>query len=65
MILAGYVGVQLQRIDPLGWTSLWLNLSGALLILASLFQAFNLSAALMEGAWALVAAFGMWRKLRR
>jgi hypothetical protein len=38
-----------------------LNLTGALLILLSLYFDFNLSAVLMEGAWALVALIGLVR----
>ncbi|QUD86816.1 CBU_0592 family membrane protein [Phenylobacterium montanum] len=59
LILAAYVGTQFRGLDPTRAPSLVMNLMGALLILGSLAKAFNLSAALMEGAWALVAAFGL------
>ena len=62
MILAAYAGVQLERMDARGWGSLVLNLVGSLLILASMTTAFNLSAALMEAAWALTALYGLWRR---
>ena len=62
MILAAYAGVQLERMDARGWGSLALNLVGSLLILASMTTAFNLSAALMEAAWALTALYGLWRR---
>jgi len=65
MILAAYVGVQVERLDARGYAALWLNLAGSLLILASLARAFNLSAALMEAAWALTALYGLWRRWRR
>ena len=39
--------------------ALLMNLSGALLVLISLLFKFNLSAFLMETAWALVAVFGL------
>ncbi len=65
MILAAYVGVQIERMDARGWGALWLNLLGSLAILLSLMTAFNLSAALMEGAWALTALYGMSRRLRK
>ena len=65
MILGAYVGVQAERMDARDWTALVLNLLGSLLILGSLVTAFNLSAALMEGTWALTALYGMWRRLRR
>ena len=39
--------------------ALLMNLAGALLVLASLVYRFNLSAFLMESAWAIVALFGL------
>jgi hypothetical protein len=51
--------------DARAYGSLALNLVGSLLILASMLTAFNLSAALMEGAWALTALYGLWRRWRR
>jgi len=55
------------RLDPQRPASLLCNLIGACAILWSLLTAdFNLSATVMEGAWALVAAFGLLRwALRR
>lgn len=41
------------------------NLVGALLILASLWGAFNLASALIEGAWAAIALGGLIRHARR
>jgi hypothetical protein len=65
LILIAYAGAQLRRLDPTGAPALAMNLVGASLILASLVRAFNLSAALMEGAWALIALFGLARLLFR
>ena len=61
MMLFAYAAAQLHRLDPTKAPSLILNLVGSSLVLASLFQKFNLAAALMEGAWALVALFGLVR----
>lgn len=64
LILLAYVGAQLRRLDPTHAPSLMMNLGGSLLILASLAPPrFNLSAAVMEGTWALVALFGLVRRL--
>ena len=41
----------------------FLNLIGALLILVSLYWAWNLPAAVMEGFWALISAYGLLRVL--
>ncbi|WP_293682401.1 hypothetical protein [uncultured Phenylobacterium sp.] len=62
VILLAYAGAALGRVDPQRPLSLTCNLVGASLILWSLFtQAFNLPAAVMEGAWALVSLFGLAR----
>ncbi len=61
LILIAYAGATAGKLDPKQWPALTLNLVGALLILWSLSVDFNLSAALMEGAWALVAVAGLVR----
>ena len=59
LILIAYAGATTGRLDPKQAPALGLNLVGALLILWSLYFDFNLSAVLMEGAWALVAVYGL------
>ena len=61
LILTAYGGATAGRLDPRHWPALVLNLVGALLILWSLTVDFNLSAALMEGAWAMIALVGLIR----
>ena len=61
LILIAYAGATNGRLDPKKAPALLLNLVGALLILGSLYFDFNLSAVLMEGAWALVAVIGLIR----
>ena len=61
LILIAYAGATMGRLDARSWPALTLNLIGALLILWSLYFDFNLSAVLMEGAWALVAVVGLVR----
>jgi len=61
LILVAYAGATNGRLDPKKAAALVLNLIGALLILVSLAHDFNLSAVLMEGAWALVAMVGLGR----
>jgi hypothetical protein len=69
VILAGYALGVLGRLKPERAPSLALNFAGASLILLSLTRAFNLSAAIVEGAWALIALAGLCRlglrRLRR
>jgi len=61
LILIAYAGAQLRRLDTTKAPALLMNLVGASLILLSLARDFNLSAALMEGAWAAIALFGLIR----
>ena len=58
-ILIAYAGATSGKLDARRAPALALNLAGALLILVSLYFDFNLSAVLMEGAWALVAIYGL------
>lgn len=63
LILVAYTGATMGRLAPKKLLALLLNLVGAGLILLSMTEAFNLSAFLMEAAWALVAAIGVFRAL--
>jgi len=63
LVLAAYAAAQLHRLDPTRPPALVANLVGACLILLSLSRAFNLSAAIVEGAWALIALFGLVKAL--
>jgi hypothetical protein len=61
VVLVGYAVATTGRLDPKGAPSLAVNFVGASLILLSLTRAFNLSAAIVEGAWALIALAGLIR----
>jgi hypothetical protein len=61
MMLLAYGGAQLQKLDATKPPALLMNLVGSILVLLSLTQAFNLSAAVVEGAWALIALYGLVR----
>lgn len=68
-ILAAYAATALGGLNPKGALSLVLNTIGPVLILLSLTQKFNLSAAIVEAAWAMIALTGLLRlaigRLRR
>ena len=64
-ILIAYALTVAGRLDPLRPPALLLNLVGALGILVSLYGAFNLSAVVMEAAWAMVAVVGLIRHVTR
>ena len=61
MMLGAYAGAQLRVLDPVSAPALIANLIGAGLVMFSLSHQFNLSAFLMEAAWAVIAAFGLLR----
>ena len=61
LMLSAYAAAQLSWLDPTKAPSLLMNLVGSCLVMASLTRAFNLSAFLMEAAWAVVALFGLAR----
>ena len=61
MMLGAYAGAQARVLDPLKAPALIANLVGASLVILSLSHDFNLSAFLMEVAWAAVAALGLLR----
>ena len=65
MMLGAYAAAQLGRLDPVKVPSLLLNLVGSCLVILSLLRTFNLSAFLMEAAWAAVALFGLVRAVLR
>ncbi len=67
LMLLAYAAGQLGKLDMQRLPALLMNLTGSLLVLWSLSYKFNLAAALMEGAWAVVALAGLirWALKRR
>jgi len=61
LMLVAYALGQLGRLRIDTAPALLMNLGGAVLVMVSLLYKFNLSAFLMEAAWALVALFGLAR----
>ena len=63
LILAAYLALQLEKLDPKSPLYSALNAIGAARILLSLYFDFNLSAALIEAAWLLISIFGLFKAL--
>jgi hypothetical protein len=59
LMLVAYALAQLGRLRVDDLPALLMNLVGASLVMLSLLFKFNLSAFLMEAAWAVVALFGL------
>ena len=65
LIIIAYFLLQIGRLEARGiWYSV-VNAVGAALILISLSQEFNLSAALIEGFWLVISLFGIGLYFRR
>ena len=66
LMLVAYAATVSGWMDPLRPLALGCNMIGALAVLASLTRAFNWSAAVIETAWAVIAAAGLarwwWRR---
>jgi paired small multidrug resistance pump len=63
LVLLAYAGIHFDWFDPKRAPALLMNLFGSALILASMIHAFNLSAFLMEAAWAAMATYGLVKLL--
>ena len=61
LFLAAYAGAQTGRSDPRKAPALAVNFVGAILILISMIQDFNLGAFILESAWGLIAFAGLVR----
>jgi paired small multidrug resistance pump len=59
LVLIAYAGIHFDWYDPKKAPALLMNLFGSALILLSMVRAFNLSAFLMEAAWAAMALYGL------
>ena len=65
LMLIAYALTVSGRMDPLRPMALGMNLAGSLAVLASLTHAFNWSAVVIEGCWAVIAAAGLVRWVLR
>lgn len=64
LILGSYLLVQIRKLEATGLTYTVANGLGALFVLYSLFFDFNLSAFIIEVAWALISVVGIIRFYR-
>ena len=64
-IVAAYLGVTMEKLSPKKASFHVMNGAGALLILVSLYYAFNLSSFIIEIVWLIISAYGLWRAYRQ
>ena len=60
-ILVAFFLLQAGKLDGNGRTYQLLNLFGAAAILVTLLGSFNVAVFVLETAWVLVSAYGLWR----
>jgi hypothetical protein len=65
IILLAYFLLQTSRLAPHKLLYSAMNLVGAVMILFSLYFDWNLSAVLVEGAWAIISLYGLYSCLTR
>ena len=65
MILGAFAAQQMGRLRGDGVPYQLLNLFGAAGVLVSLIGTFNVSVFVLESAWVLVSAYGLWRGRKR
>ncbi|MCP5381411.1 MAG: hypothetical protein H6912_03510 [Kordiimonadaceae bacterium] len=65
MILVAYALIQLDRLDVKHISYSVMNAAGSGLILISLYIDFNLSAAVIEGAWLVISLYGIMRAFQK
>jgi hypothetical protein len=65
ILLTGYLLVQVGKLHGGDYTYSVLNLIGSLMVLYSVFYAWNISAFIIETAWALISLYGIWRRHAR
>jgi hypothetical protein len=64
LILIAYFLLQLRKLKAEDFLYSFLNLTGAILILFSLFFAWNFPAAIIESVWIVISCYGLFQSLR-
>jgi len=59
LFLAAYAGSQTGQLNPQRAPALLMNLVGAVLVLLSMLEAFNLASFVLEAAWGVIAVYGL------
>ncbi|HEY7576125.1 MAG TPA: hypothetical protein VH855_00900 [Acetobacteraceae bacterium] len=65
VVLAAYFANQQDWLDARRWQFPAANLAGSLLILVSLWRAWNLPSAVIEIAWSAISLWGLIRRRRQ
>ena len=64
IVVIAYLGNQQGWLAARDWRYPFANLVGSTLILLSLYQDWNLAAAIIEGFWAMISLYGLARYAR-
>jgi hypothetical protein len=63
--IVSYFGTLQGWLDPANWRFPAINLAGALLVLVSFIDAWNLPSVVLECFWGSISVYGLVRNLRR
>ncbi len=63
--VVSYFGALQGWLDPAGWRFPAVNLAGAMLVLVSFIDAWNLPSVVLESFWGSISIYGLVRNLRR
>jgi hypothetical protein len=63
--IVSYFGTLQGWLDPADWRFPAVNLAGAILVLISLIDAWNLPSVVLECFWGSISVYGLARNLRR
>jgi hypothetical protein len=64
MILAGFIGAQMNKLNPQSATYLVLNLVGSAILTVLGFMERQWGFVLLEGVWTIVSFYGLMRALK-
>jgi hypothetical protein len=65
LVIVAYFSTQQGWLDVNDWRFPTANLIGSVMILISLYGAWNLGAGVMEVFWLLISLYGLWRLKKR
>ena len=65
ILVIAYLALQAGKIKGDNWRYPALNLSGALLILCSLYETPNIPSIAIELIWVTISCYGLWRAWRK
>lgn len=64
LVLGAYAAHQLERLGATTWTYQLMNLFGGFFLVLAALDSRQLGLIVVEGAWTVISAYGLWRVFR-